>query len=243
MLHLPPYANREEAYERIALALRTNPSSSRAHGIRGTYLIFDGQPLEARDAFFTALRLNPCDPINANLRPFIAVSYYFERDYARAVKAAKHAIAQHPEYPLTYRWLAAALGRLNRRDEAGDALRKAIEVSPKSFEFYTRNRPPWIRPEDYAHMLEGLRHGAGLATGSWRCGLWCWLHPRFLYGESWEWVRRADRTRRMGWASGSSAARPIASSVCRKHDARTRREVATTFARGVAPAYYERDDV
>jgi adenylate cyclase len=153
-----PYASREEAYERISLALNTNPNSARAHGIKGTYLIFDGQPLEARDAFSTALRLNPRDPINANLGPFIAISYYFERDYARAVKAAKRAIAQQPEYPLTYRWLAAALGQLNRGDEAGDALRKAIEISPNSFEFYTRNLPPWMRPEDYAHMLEGLRN-------------------------------------------------------------------------------------
>jgi adenylate cyclase len=143
-----PYANREEAYERIARALRANPNSSRAHGIRGTYLIFDGQPLEARDAVFTALRLN--------LGPFIAISHYFERNYARAAQSAKHVIAQHPEYPLTYRWLAAALGQLNRGNEAADALRKAIKVSPNSFAFYTRDRPPWMRSRDYAHMLEGL---------------------------------------------------------------------------------------
>ena len=125
-------------------------------------MIFDGHPLEARDALLTALRLSPFDPINASLRPFIAISYYFERDYARAAKAAKHAIAQHPEYPLTYRWLAAALGQLNRGDKSGKALRKAVEVSPNSFEFYTRNQPPWMRPEDYEHMLEGLRKGGWL---------------------------------------------------------------------------------
>jgi adenylate cyclase len=152
-----PYVSREEAYERIALALSTNPNSSRAHGIRGTYLIFDGQPLVAREALLTALRLNPRDPINSSLLPFLAISYYFERDYVRAVREAKHAIVQHPDYPITYRWLAAALGQLDRGNEAADALRKAIGVSVNSFEFYTRNQPPWMRPEDYAHMLEGLR--------------------------------------------------------------------------------------
>jgi adenylate cyclase len=25
------------------------------------------------------------------------------------------------------------------------------------FQFYTRKRSPWMRPEDHAHMLEGLR--------------------------------------------------------------------------------------
>ena len=137
------YGNRQEAYERVALALRANPNSSRAIGIKGTFLIFDGKPLEARDALLTALRLNPRDSNNAIFRQQIAVSYYFEREYARAVETARHAIARHPEYPLTYRWLAAALGQLNRADEAGDALRKAIEVSPKSFAFYTGDRPPW----------------------------------------------------------------------------------------------------
>jgi adenylate cyclase len=155
-----PYAARAEAYERIALALDSNPNSSRAHCIRGTYLVFDGRPLEARDALLKAFRLNSRDPMNAMLPHFISISYYFAHDYATAVKIAKHAITQHPDYPLTYRWLAAALGQLKRYDEAGHALRRAVEVSPGSFEFYTRNRPPWMRTDDYTHMLEGL-HKAG----------------------------------------------------------------------------------
>jgi adenylate cyclase len=36
-------------------------------------------------------------------------------------------------------------------------LRNAQEVSPVAFDFYVRGRPPWIKPEDHAHMLEGLR--------------------------------------------------------------------------------------
>jgi adenylate cyclase len=125
-----PYGNREEGYERIARAIRANPNSSRANGVKGAFLLFDGHPLEAREALLTALRLNPRDSNNAILRHQIAISYYFEREYASAAEAARHAIAQHPEFPLTYRWLAAVLGQLNRADEAGDALRRAIEVSP-----------------------------------------------------------------------------------------------------------------
>ena len=127
-----PYGNREERYERIARAIRVNPNSSRANGVKGAFLLFDGHPLEARESLLTALRLNPRDSNNAILRHQIAISYYFEREYAKAAEAARHAIAQHPEFPLTYRWLAAALGQLNRADEAGDALRKAIEVSPNT---------------------------------------------------------------------------------------------------------------
>ena len=63
----------------------------------------------------------------------------------------------YPNYPLPYRWLAAALGQLGRTEEAGEALEKAIAISPSSFEMYVRTRVPWMRPEDYVHMLEGLR--------------------------------------------------------------------------------------
>ena len=42
-------------------------------------------------------------------------------------------------------------------EEAKGALAKAITLAPASFDMYVRNRVPWHRPEDHAHMLEGLR--------------------------------------------------------------------------------------
>ena len=50
-----------------------------------------------------------------------------------------------------------ALGQLGRTAEAKEALEWAIEIGPASFDQYVRQRMPWHRPEDYAHMLEGLR--------------------------------------------------------------------------------------
>jgi adenylate cyclase len=70
---------------------------------------------------------------------------------------AKQAIRSNPDFPLTYRWLAAALGQIGRTEEAKGALEKAIAIAPASFEMYVRQRVPWMRPEDHAHMLEGLR--------------------------------------------------------------------------------------
>jgi adenylate cyclase len=46
---------------------------------------------------------------------------------------------------------------LGRTDEAQAALHKALRLLPQSFEFYTRLRPSWHRPEDHEHMLAGLR--------------------------------------------------------------------------------------
>ena len=88
----------------------------------------------------------------------MALGLYFSGKYEAAVEAAKRAIRSNPNFPLNpYRSLTAALGQLGRTAEAKEALAKAIAVSPASFDMYVRNRVPWMRPEDHAHMVEGLR--------------------------------------------------------------------------------------
>lgn len=77
--------------------------------------------------------------------------------YAASVDAARQAIQSYPKYTHPYRWLAAALGQLARTAEAKEALDKAVAVAPASFDMYVRNRVPWMRPEDHAHILDGLR--------------------------------------------------------------------------------------
>jgi len=56
--------------------------------------------------------------------------------------------------------LRPEVGQLGRIDEAKEALEKAIALAPAAFDMYVRGRVPWMRVEDYAHMLEGL-HKAG----------------------------------------------------------------------------------
>ena len=133
----------KEAWVRAELALANNPNSPLANGIRGALLVHDGQPLEGRCAVLAALRLSPRDPRDAHLRGHIAISHYFQRNYEAAAEAARHAIARHPEHPLAYRLLAAAFGQLSRVDEASNALRKTIEVSPQAFDNYVRRPVPW----------------------------------------------------------------------------------------------------
>jgi adenylate cyclase len=149
--------NREGAWERVLLALASNTNAPLAHGMKGTFLVWSSHPSEGRDEMLTALRLNPRDPRNTYLATQIAVSYYLEHDYTSAVEAAKRAIAQYPGYPQPYRWLAAALGQLNRTNEAREVLRQAMDVSPSGFDFFVHNRPLWFLPVQHEHMLDGLR--------------------------------------------------------------------------------------
>jgi len=163
-----------EAHSRLALALNARgdhqgaraqaeralelcPNLAAAHGALGVILAYSGRPKEGLAALETCIRLDPRDPSLVNRLNQFALAHYFCRDYEGTVEAAERAIRSFPDFPSPYRWLAAALGELGRAAEAKEALEKAITVSPASFEFQVRDRPPWFRPEDHAHMLDGLR--------------------------------------------------------------------------------------
>jgi adenylate cyclase len=151
------YGDYEAGLERAEDAIAITPNDVSAWLAKGRTLLFSGKPTDGRVAIETALRLSPRDPFSWVALMYLTISHYFERDYVIAAEVAQRTIRSHPTFPLPYRWLAAAIGQLGRTDEARVALRQAIEVSPRSFEFYVQSRPPWVRPEDYEHMLDGLR--------------------------------------------------------------------------------------
>jgi len=138
-------------------ALAMSPNLASAHGWLGDTLIYSGRPKEGLAGIQTYLRLDPRDPSIAVLSLQMATGHYFCGEYEAAIETAKWVIRSYPTFPLPYRWLAAALGQLGRIEEAKEALEKAIAIMPASFDMYVRGRVPWMRPEDHAHMLEGLR--------------------------------------------------------------------------------------
>ena len=138
-------------------ALAINPNLARGHSVLGNALIYSGRPKEGLAALERFIRLDPRDPGLAARLNQMAVALYFLRDYEAVIEATKRAIRSFPNFPPLYRWLAAALGQLGRTDEASEALAKHISLAPGSADLYIRQRVPWMRPEDHAHMLEGLR--------------------------------------------------------------------------------------
>lgn len=163
-----------EAHARLALALLARgehqgasqqalealticPNLAAAHGALGVVLAYSGRPGEGLAALNTCIRLDPRAPTLVNRLNQIALAHYFCRDYEAAVEAAEGAIRSFPDFPSPYRWLAAALGELGRMAEAKAALEKSIAVSAAEFDFQVRKRPLWFRPQEHAHMLDGLR--------------------------------------------------------------------------------------
>jgi adenylate cyclase len=145
------------ALAEIERALRMSPNLAVAHGQRGATLIFAGRPKDGLAAVQTSIRLDPRDPFSAIRLLHIACGLYFSREYEEAIEAAKQLIRSYPDFPMIYRWPAAALGQLGRTGEAKEALDKAVSLAPAAFDMYVRSRVPWFRPEDHAHLVEGLR--------------------------------------------------------------------------------------
>jgi adenylate cyclase len=159
--------NIEDTMERLSRALSINTNSVWPHVVQGAALLFrSDRRSDAREAMLAALRLSPRDPLNVIPSMQIGISYYLERDYLSAFEKLKQVTTRHPDFPLPYRFLAASLGQLGHLDEARAALRQCIALSPTSFDFYVRSRPPWFRPEDHEHMLEGLRKAGWDAQAS-----------------------------------------------------------------------------
>ena len=125
-------------------------------------LIFSGRTKDGISALQMSLRFDPYDPMRPSRLNLLALGLYLCNEYESAVEVSKRAIRSNPDYPLTYRWLAAALGQLGRTSEAKEALEKALALAPASFAMYVRG-VPWHRQEDHAHMLEGLRNAGWMA--------------------------------------------------------------------------------
>ena len=147
----------EGALVEIERALAMSPNLAVAHWQRGATLIFSGRPKEGLDALETCIRLDPRDPFMSVRLLHIACGLYFARDYEGVIAASKRLIRSYPDFPMIYRWPAAALGQLGRTAEAKEWLEKAISLAPAAFNMYVLNRVPWFRPEDHAHLVEGLR--------------------------------------------------------------------------------------
>jgi adenylate cyclase len=145
------------ALAEIEGALRVSPNLAEAHGALGSVLTRSGHPREGRVAVERCIRLDPRNPDLAHHLLVVTIGFYYSREYDAAVEAAKRGIRSYPDHSNQYRWLAAALGQTGRIEEAKEVLAKAIAIAPAAFDMFARRRVPWHRPEDHAHMLEGLR--------------------------------------------------------------------------------------
>ena len=138
-------------------ALVINPDSVMGHRAMSAVLIYTGRTAEGRESVASFTRLSPHDASIASTQYLIAMSYYVDGDYLQCIKAARRLLSARPDFTPSYIWLAAALGQLDRAEEAHAVIAQATSVSSQDYDARARMRVPWLRPEDHEHMLDGLR--------------------------------------------------------------------------------------
>src|SRR4029077_17723142 len=113
----------------------------------------------------TCIRLDPRAPELAVRLNWMTLGLYFSRKYEAAIEAAKRGIRSHPDFPSTYRWLAAALGQIGQTVEAKEALEKAVAVAPASFEIFVGSAGRADRGLDGSRRRAGGSRASGVADG------------------------------------------------------------------------------
>jgi adenylate cyclase len=149
--------NHHAALDRVARALALDRNSTGAYRVRASALMLMGRYSDSRADALTSLRLNPRDPLGAVAIGLIAASHYQEGDYETTVEIVRRRSPQFTDFALPRRYLVAALGQLGRNEEAAAALAELQARWPDLSDSVARFRPPYVRPEDYEHMLDGLR--------------------------------------------------------------------------------------
>ena len=139
------------------MSVGLNPNSADGHRIAGFVLMFSGDGDEAIEHLKIAERLSPRDPDNAGTYSIWAEAAFVEGRYEEAVEMGHKSIAAGDDFLPGHRVLAAALGQLERLDEARLAGEQVLRLVPDTTLTGTKNQFPLRRESDLERFLDGLR--------------------------------------------------------------------------------------
>jgi adenylate cyclase len=148
----------EAAISEARTALALNPNSAFVISMLGCVLGFGGYHDEALDRLQQAMRASPHDPLSWLWTRWSAAIQFYSRKFDGALETFKELVRLRPENGLNHGYIAGSLAFLGRLDEARVVLERAgLELLDPRWQ----QRPPWLRPKDYALWSEGLRLAAG----------------------------------------------------------------------------------
>jgi adenylate cyclase len=102
------------------------------------------------------MRASPNDPLTWLWTLWRGTTQFFSRDFIAALETMRQFVRLRPGYVPPREYIAASLAYLGRLDEARDALERIPAQPPEQLQRW-QQRLPWLRPEDYAIRVEGLR--------------------------------------------------------------------------------------
>jgi len=145
----------EAAIAEARTALALNPNSAFVISMLGCTLGFGGYHDEALHRLHQAMLASPQDPLTWLWFIWIAAVQSFAGRHELALEALQKLERLRPEFR-SHQLKAICLGHLGRIDEARSILAN-IPAQSVARRMVWDQRPPWIRPEDFAIRQEGLR--------------------------------------------------------------------------------------
>jgi tetratricopeptide (TPR) repeat protein len=139
-------------------ALTLNPSFARGWHVSGILNWWAGQPDLAIEHVETSMRLSPRARVGWGWT-VIGGAHFAAGRFEEALPKLLLAIQEDPNYPLSYRCLAACYAKLGRLDEAREAMVRLRAICPAvGVDYMLRN------PEQRELYLSGLRLAMGEDT-------------------------------------------------------------------------------
>jgi len=135
----------EAAIAEARKAVALNPNGSFGGGYRE----------EALDRLRQAMRLSPQDPLTSLWILWIGLIQFYARQFTAAVENLRQVGRLRPYFNNYHSVMAAALAFLGNLDEAREVLLRAPPQDPRY------PQAPWMRPEDIALRMEGIRLAVG----------------------------------------------------------------------------------
>jgi TolB-like protein/class 3 adenylate cyclase len=137
-------------------ALALHPSFARGWHISGILRHWAGQTNISIEHVEVSLRLSPRAQ-TSTAHQVIGANHFLSRRFDQAVPKLLLAIQYDPNYPPSYRWLAACYAHMGRLDEARNIVKRLSAITQLAVPSHSHLR----NPEHRELLLSGLRLAAG----------------------------------------------------------------------------------
>jgi adenylate cyclase len=112
-------------------ALALSPSSVLALGYSALTLVCMGNADAAIERAERALRLSPFDWQSTAAHNALAIALFLKQRYTEAIEATRRSAETNPRFAWTYAFMAASLVRSGHTEDASQAARQVLELSPR----------------------------------------------------------------------------------------------------------------
>jgi TolB-like protein len=147
----------DEAERACRTAVQLTPNFAACYLMLGACHMWTSNPREAIKYCEKFRMLSPRDPWLHLVDNMLSVIFYRLRDYKKAAECAQSAIRRKHDYSLPYLNLLAALGQLNRLDEANEVIPTAKEYLTEASPDFFETAWPYADRTDFDHFISGLR--------------------------------------------------------------------------------------